>query len=63
MFLKIMSKLMFKIVADNYGFNFKRFKIGVTDYDFDDDTLIWTFFLKNVLDRYFLKMYYFGTKR
>ena len=53
MFLKIMSKLVFKIVVSNYGLNFKRFNIRVTDYDFDEDTLIWTFFFKNVLDWYF----------
>ena len=48
-----MSKLVFKIVVDNYdfnfklktvvvdyGFNFKKYKTVVTNYCFDEDTLV-----------------------
>ena len=61
MFLKIIFKLVLKFVVSDYDFNFK-FKTVVINYDFDEDTLVWSFFFKNDLDWFFLKIFYFGTK-
>ena len=52
-FLKIMSKLGPKTVIGDYGFNLEKFKTVVTNYGFDEDALVWTFFFKNVLDCFF----------
>ena len=43
----------FKTIFNNYGFNLKKIKTIVINYGFDEDTLVWTFFFKNVLHWYF----------
>ena len=49
-----MPKLVLKTVVDDYGFNFV-FKTVITNYDFDDDTLVQTFFFSKIykIDIYF----------
>ena len=64
-----MSKLVFKTVVNNYGFNLqifktivsnysfnlKIFKTVITNYDFDDDKLVWVFLKKMYRLIFFLK--------
>ena len=35
-----------KTIVNNYGFNLKKIKTVATDYDFDEDTLVYVFFSK-----------------
>ena len=62
-FFDYVFSLKLKTIVNNHGFNLKKFKTIVTNYSFDEDTLVWTIFSKTLLDWYFfLKMYYFGRK-
>ena len=45
---KIMLKLMFKIIVNNYNFNLKNFKIVIINNNFNLN-----FFFKNALNLYF----------